>query len=94
MKKLFGKKTMKYQYMMSMASDSGRLMFLLRELMKSESSDPGMSSRAHTGWIPFPAWSSPDGLRFAWSCWMPPSRCLECEEMMHSPWMSSSSTRV
>ena len=65
MKKLFGKMTMKYQYMMKMTSDPGRLMFLLRELMKSEKCDPGMLSHAHAGWIPFPAWPSPDGLRSA-----------------------------
>ena len=60
---LFEKMTMKYQYMMKMTSDSGRLMFLLRKLMKSEECDPGMLSHARAGWIPFPAWSSPDGLR-------------------------------
>ena len=65
MKKLFGKVSWKYQYMMKMTSDSGRLMFLLRELMKSEECDPGMLSHAHAGWIPFPALSSPDGNRSA-----------------------------
>ena len=65
MKKLFGKMPMKYQYMMKRTSGSGKLMFLLREFMKSEECDPGMLSHAHAGWIPFPAWSSPEGLRSA-----------------------------
>ena len=65
MKKLFGKMSLKCQYMMKMTSDSGRLTFLLHELMKSAECDPGMLSHAHAGWIPFPAWASPDGLRSA-----------------------------
>ena len=72
MKKLFGKMSLKHQYMMKTTSDSGKLLFWLRELMKIVECDPGVLSHAHAGWIPFPAWSSPDRLRSAWSCWRIP----------------------
>ena len=65
MKILFGKMSLKCQYMMKLTSGSGRLMLLLHELMNSEECDPGMLSHAHAGWISFPEWSSPDGLRSA-----------------------------
>ena len=65
MKKFFGKMSMKNQYIMKMTSDPGRLMFLLRELTKSEECVPRVLSHAHAGWIPFPARSSPDGRRSA-----------------------------